>query len=41
MIRRKLAAFDQDTQVLRPEVRELVGGRAYDQKRRRTPSRCC
>ncbi|MFI5822815.1 hypothetical protein ACIA8I_27525 [Streptomyces rishiriensis] len=35
MIRRMLAAFDQDTQALRPEVRELVGGRAFNQKRRR------
>lgn len=35
MIRRMLAAFDQDTQALRPEVRELVGGRAYNPQRRR------
>ena len=35
MIRRMLASFDQDTQALRSEVRELVGGRAYNQKRRR------
>lgn len=35
MVRRMLAAFDLDTRALRPEVRELVGGRAYNPQRRR------
>ncbi|MDF6066764.1 hypothetical protein H8R03_33230 [Streptomyces sp. JH010] len=35
MIRRMLAAFDRETQALSPEVRELVRGRAYNQRHRR------